>query len=169
MTRLAGKASARQLIAIRAALIENEMRSREESSHCSQSTYQFLIENEFHCAKSTFQSFQSHKLLELLLSDRKSSTSQFLIDNFGDLFVPLVPSALAINFMPLRSNRPSPRLEMPVNHRKQKAEASSNRPQIAIRNLCAVSALSLTNSNRADRIPPPFCFNENGNLRERGE
>lgn len=100
MTRLAEGASARQLIANRAALIENEMRSREESNHCSQSTYQLLIENEFHCAESAFQAFQSPKLLELLLSDRKSSTSQFLIDNFGDLFVPLVPSALAIDYMP---------------------------------------------------------------------
>ena len=41
-------------------LIENDMHSRKQSSHCKQMTYEFLIANVFHCARSSFQPFTGH-------------------------------------------------------------------------------------------------------------
>ena len=78
--------------------------------------------------------------LEVSLSLTKSITSQFLIDNFQQVsswaarprssasFVSCALSASCI------SNRPSPRLESALSHRKQKVALVSNRPQFAFCN-----------------------------------
>jgi hypothetical protein len=71
------------LIANHPALIANETHSREDSSACKQSTYHFLIANEFHCANPALQTCEHSKLLDFALTRPKSGTSQFLIDNFG--------------------------------------------------------------------------------------
>ena len=76
------------------------------------------------------------------VSHTKQNTSQFLIDNFGAHILQRPPQRRIAdayrtsNLEPPTSspNRPSPRLEMPVSHRKQTAGPISNRPQIAFSN-----------------------------------
>ena len=75
-------ASATRRLANGAALIENDMHSRREPCACKQSTYLFLIESEFHCADSCYFIRPERKLLDFPLTASKSTTSQFLIDNF---------------------------------------------------------------------------------------
>lgn len=134
MRWLAGKGSAKQLIANRTTLIANNMHSPEESSCCKKSTYKFLIANEFHSMDSPFRRLATLKKLDHSPSVTKYSTSQFLIDNFRGFISP------ALEFQPAlsNSNRPAPRLEMPVSHRKQTVEAISNRPQFALCNFASL-------------------------------
>jgi hypothetical protein len=77
--------------------------------------------------------------LETLVSHRKQRTGNFLIAKFRHMLrsaltdiTPIFPfSTFGFESASVISNRPSPRLEMPVSHRKQKTGPLSNRPQIA--------------------------------------
>ena len=70
-------------------LIANEMHSRKQSSHYKQTTYKFLIANEFHFADSAFPAFslkprtsspnRPSPRLEIVVSYRKERLGQFLI------------------------------------------------------------------------------------------
>ena len=80
-------------------------------------------------------SLPAFKLLDFLLSHRKHSTSQFLIDNFRALsWFRVFPAS---SFEPLASrisNRHIPELESLVSHRKQRIAPLSNRHKIAFCN-----------------------------------
>src|SRR5579864_8288005 len=81
------------------------------------------------------------RLLDSDLSYRKQKTSNFLIDNFGATLLPcslasLPPCLLAFCI----SNRPAPRLESSVSHRKQRVGCNSNRPKNAVCNNRLLSA-----------------------------
>ena len=89
--------------------------------------------------------------LDHLSTHSKKSISHFLIDNFGARVLrrpPQQPVAEAGPTSNLESrtssnpNRPSPRLEMPVSHRKQRVGPISNRPQFAF---CKKAVLSASN------------------------
>lgn len=105
----------------------------------------FLIGKNFSTLRSQFPAADSSSLpafqkLEIPLTVIKSTTSKFLIDNFGASF-PLRPpkrfiakAGPASSFKPpaSSSNRPSPRLEISVSPRKQRIAAVSNRPNFAV-------------------------------------
>jgi hypothetical protein len=95
--------------------------------------FSFSRRSVLHSPASNFQSLAS-KLLAFALTPPKSSTSQFLIDNFCGDFTPVFHPSLATNHSPLHSNRPAPRLEMPVSYRKQNIGPISNRPKFAVCN-----------------------------------
>src|SRR5690348_14681851 len=106
--------------------------------------------------------------LEISLTAPKSFTSEFLIDNsehalcdvrrsgrrrtgtpharpfpaLKHLAAKAVCSRLSTVDSRLLSNRPSPRLEMPVSHRKQTIAPISNRPKFAVCNLRSFSFLA---------------------------
>jgi hypothetical protein len=87
------------------------------------------------CASSAPRtSCPAPKLLDSALNYRKYSTSQFLIDNFGWSFASHLFPTSKLGPRTSSSNRPAPRLEMPVSQRKQKIGPLSNRPQIAVFN-----------------------------------
>ncbi|HEV2488595.1 MAG TPA: hypothetical protein VGT03_02210 [Candidatus Acidoferrales bacterium] len=135
MREFAEQVNDKELIANSAVLIANETHSREESSNCKQTTYEFLIANEFRSSDSAFRRRATPKKLDSSLSLRNYSTSHFLIDNFCMFFRPVLPPASYLKPPAFRiSNRPSPRLEMPVSHRKQTIAPISNRPQFALCN-----------------------------------
>ena len=82
----------------------------------------------FPLAPSRITSTISAKL-DFSLTCSNQSTSQFLIDNFcsgSDC------SSLVTRHLSLPSNRPSPRLEILVNHRRQRIGPISNRPKFAV-------------------------------------
>ena len=67
----------------------------------------------------------------------KSITSNFLIDNFQQVSSHVAGSSSSASFASSAScisNRPSPRLESPVSHRKQTIAPISNRPKFAVCN-----------------------------------
>lgn len=78
------------------------------------------------------------------LSHRKQRTEVFLIAKFGALFPLHPPKHASAKAGPARriSNRPCPRLEMPVSCRKQRIGPLSNRPKIAILNSASNSRSS---------------------------
>ena len=96
--------------------------------------------------------------LDVHVTRTKHSTSHFLIDNFCTFtglpqvagFGPSTSSAscdsFASSFSPASriSNRPCPRLETPVTHRKQTIAPISNRPQFSLCKLGAFDSLSPT-------------------------
>jgi hypothetical protein len=93
------------------------------------------------------------KLLDLLLTHRKHSTSHFLIDNFqGSLDFRSSPTSkfrLPISCSP---NRQSPELETDLSHRKQKTEnflIANFRPMLRSPNQPSVANLD----PRCQRIP----------------
>ena len=125
-------------------------------------TCNFLIGTNFnilHSPSSVAASIPTPTLqkLEISLTAPESLTSQFLIDNWNGFS--LKPSTLSAaegsrstasssaSFAPFASstscisNRPSPRLEIPVNHRKQTIAPISNRPKFAFCNSRPLSAL----------------------------
>src|SRR5690348_18013906 len=90
---------------------------------------------------------QGLNLLDFLLSCRKLSTSQFLIDNFGARISRRPLQQLAAEADPISSldsresstsNRPAPRLEILLSHRKQRTDSFLIVPNPA--NLKPVSA-----------------------------
>ena len=108
-------------------------------------TYNFLIGNNFNISRSPSPAvapipLPPSKLLDFSLTSPKSATSEFLIDNFQRVssrnamplsfasFAPFASSPSCI------SNRPTPRLETPVSHRKQTIAPISNRPQFVFSN-----------------------------------
>jgi len=86
--------------------------------------------------------FDWPELLESWLSHTKQGTSQFLIDNFQHVSSLVAGARSSTSFASFASatsrisNRPSPRLEMPVSHRKQTIGLISNRPKFAVCNFC---------------------------------
>ena len=82
------------------------------------------------------------KSLEFSLTRTKHSTSHFLIDNFRAGFASLDLPTSNLELPTSSSNRPSPRLETLVSHRKQTVGPISNRPQFALCNslICAPDA-----------------------------
>src|SRR5690348_14346422 len=79
--------------------------------------------------------------LDSRVSHPKSITSNFLIDNFQQVSSHVAGSSSSASFASFASsascisNRPCPRLEMPVSHRKQTIAPISNRPNFALCNL----------------------------------
>jgi hypothetical protein len=100
------------------------------------------------------------KLLDFPLTHRKHSTSHFLIDNFERSLAFTVPkhSSAEAGHSPLISNRPCPRLETPVSHRKQTIAPTSNRPQFAFFN----SPLSSSSASLAPLLPASRTLIANG-------
>src|SRR5690348_143113 len=115
----------------------------------------FLIGKNFNTLRSQFPAADSASLraflkLEIPLTVIKSTTSRFLIDNLnGFSMKPFTLSAsegsrppqhVAVNedrtsnlkSPTSSSNRPSPRLEISVSHRKQRIAPVSNRPNFAV-------------------------------------
>ena len=94
-------------------------------------------------ADATLQFCQLTPKLDFRISHTKQTTSQFLIDNFcKDLACSSLACLAAAassrrrvtGHSPLPSNRPYPRLEIPVSYRKQTIAPSSNRPYFAVCN-----------------------------------
>jgi len=79
--------------------------------------------------------------LDSRVSHPKSITSNFLIDNFQQVSSHVAGSSSSASFASFASsascisNRPCPRLESPVSHRKQTIAPISNRPKFAFCNL----------------------------------
>ena len=93
--------------------------------------------------------------LESCLSYRKHTISQFLIDNSCKSFFPAAASpASSLKPLASRPNRPSPRLEMPVSHRKQTIGPISNRPQFAFYNFALVGSGRLRTTFALETYPP---------------
>ena len=121
--QLAAKSHRTSAIELRTSsnLIENDMHSRETSSHCKRSTYKILIDNEFHRASLDFSALQrsptaclpsadsakhgpslppsdrQYEILELLLTHRKQRTGKFLIAKFRHILWPNWPSRSTTN------------------------------------------------------------------------
>ncbi|HEV2490420.1 MAG TPA: amidohydrolase family protein [Candidatus Acidoferrales bacterium] len=90
-------------------------------------------------------SFPAAKLLDQDPTFTKQSTSHFLIDNSCAPFGLLCLPTSKIEPPTSSPNRPSPRLEIPVSHRKQRIGPISNRPYFAFYNsrILGITALVL--------------------------
>ena len=84
--------------------------------------------------------------LDFRLTPSKQTTSHLLIDNFCTGSAPLPFPTSSLGLQTSSSNRPSPRLEILVSHRKQTVGPISNRPKFA---LCNFRCLSFSAS-----VPP---------------
>ena len=88
------------------------------------------------------------KLLDCSLSIRKQSTSHFLIDNFRQVSSPGSECRSSASFASFASpasrisNRHTPRLGMPVSHRKQRVAPISNRHKFIFCNSASLHAQS---------------------------
>ena len=95
------------------------------------------------CIRSMYSALpdrdRSLKLLDSSLSHTKHTTSQFLIENSCTFSSPLTLLTSDLESLNSSSNRPSPRLEMPVSHRKQTTGPISNRPKFALCNFRCLS------------------------------
>ena len=86
--------------------------------------------------------FGRPELLDSRLSHTKKGTSEFLTDNFQHVSSLVAGARSSTSFASFASatsrtsNRPSPRLEMPVSHRKQTIGLISNRPKSVVCNFC---------------------------------
>ena len=131
-------------------------------THSKQTTSHFLIDNfedvferASAIANFTYAFFnRQYQLLEPLVSHRKQRTEDFLIDKFCPItqprpchpsFPPSKATTARASSLeppaPRNSNRPSPRLERPVSHRKQTIDPFSNRPYFAVCKIALLSAL----------------------------
>ena len=102
-------------------------------THSKQTTSHFLIDNfcallRWQASKSTTVRWQCAFLSSLACPPQRLPAEADRTSNLG-----LLNSS---------SNRPSPRLEMPVSHRKQTIEPISNRPYFAV---CKKAVLSASN------------------------
>ena len=95
------------------------------------------------CIRSMYSALpdrdRSLKLLDSSLSHTKHTTSQFLIENSCTFSSPLTLLTSNLEFLNSSSNRPSPRLEILVSHRKQTVGPISNRPKFALCNFRCLS------------------------------